>query len=175
MRDMHALRPLTRRAGAPLAVAAALVLGLAVAVVAASALPADTVRALETSPYVYVASERQAGGFGTPAEIWFMWDGGAVWVATPATTWRARRLAAGRKKARIAVGSRSGPTFDAVGAVVKEPAAYERLYRTLAAKYPQGWKQYEERFRAGLADGSRVLIRYDPGAVTPSPASATTK
>jgi hypothetical protein len=169
MRAMHGLASASHRHTAVATVA--VVLALAADVTAAT-LPADTIKGLETSPYVYLASERKAGGYGTPAEIWFMWDGGAVWVATPATSWRARRLAAGRKKARVTVGSRSGPTFDAIGAVVKDPAAYETLYRTFAEKYPQGWKQYEERFRTGLADGSRVLIRYEPaGAVAASPAA----
>jgi hypothetical protein len=130
--------------------------------VATAALTPEIETALRTSPYVYIASQRKAGGFGQAAEIWFMYRDGAVWVASPATTWRARRIRAGRPKAMIAVGKREGPTFEATGQLVKDPKAYEALFTTLAEKYPDGWKQYEQRFRSGLADGSRVLIKYEP-------------
>ena len=88
--------------------------------------PPELGRALETSRYVYSATARKAGGFGTPAEIWFMYDRGAVWVASPPTTWRVKRIRA-----------------------------------------PEGWPQYESRFREWLQDGGRVLIRHGP--VTPQP------
>lgn len=130
-------------------------------------LPADLGRALETSRYVYIATARKAGGYGTPAEIWFMYDRGAVWVASPPTTWRVKRIHAGRTSARIAVGTKDGPSFAATGSLVRDPAVYERLFTTYAQKYPEGWPQYESRFRQGLQDGSRVLIRYQP--VTPLP------
>lgn len=143
-------------------VAALLVVAALAAPGAAAALSSDVERALATSPYVYVATERKAGGFGTPAEIWFMWDAGAVWVASPPTSWRAKRIRHGRTKARIAVGRRDGPTFAADGAIVRDPAVYEKLFAVFAKKYPDGWPTYEARFRDGLRDGSRVLIRYRP-------------
>ena len=159
-----------RRAAAVLAIAVALAGGLARprAAVAADLTPA-LADALATSRYVYIATERKAGGYGTPAEIWFMWDAGAVWVASPPTTWRVKRIRAHRPHARIAVGTKDGPSFTATGSLVRDPAAYERLFATYAKKYPEGWPQYESRFREGLRDGSRVLIRYVPAA-EPTPA-----
>ncbi len=156
---------------------------LGLAMVLASVLPRpsgaevtpELAQALATSPYVYIATERKGGGYGAPAEIWFMWDGGAVWVASPPTTWRVKRIRAGRPHARIAVGSKDGPSFAATGSLVSDPAVYERLFTTYAKKYPEGWRQYESRFRDGLKDGGRVLIRYAPAAAAPaavvSPAS----
>ncbi len=132
----------------------------------------EITRALESSTYVYIATQRKDGGFGAPAEIWFMYDQGSVWVASPATTWRVKRIRAGRSAARIAVGTKDGPRFDATGELVRDPAAYERLYATFAKKYPDGWPKFEARFRDGLQDGSRVLIRYRPLAVAPSPRSS---
>jgi hypothetical protein len=111
---------------------------------------------------VYIASARKDGSFGAPAEIWFMWGDGVVWVASPTTTWRVRRIRAGRPRARVAVGSQGGPTFEALGTIVTEVARYDDLYHAFAAKYPDGWPKWEQRFRSGLADGSRVLIRYQP-------------
>lgn len=150
-------------------VAALLLVGaLAAAADEAAALDPALDRALATSPYVYLSSERKSGGFGTPAEIWFMWEDGAVWVASPPTSWRARRIRAGRTKARIAVGRKDGPSFAAEGAFVRDPAAYEKLCATFAKKYPDGWPKYEQRFREGLRDGSRVLMRYRPVAEAPA-------
>ena len=155
---------------------AALVTGLATtATVWSATLPADTVAALERSPYVYVATERKDGAFGAAAEIWFMWHDGAVWVASPPTTWRAKRIKAGRTAARIAVGTKDGPSFAAKGSFVRDPAIYEKLFTTYAQKYPDGWPKYEARFRDGLKDGSRVLMRYEPVAGLPTNAAPSAR
>ncbi len=144
------------------AVLALLVIASAAGAIAAAPLGPEIEHALASSTYVYIASERKDGSFGTPAEIWFMWDDGAVWVASPPTSWRAKRIRAGRMKARITVGTKNGPTFTAEGSFVRDPAVYERLFATYAKKYPDGWRSYEARFRDGLKNGSRVLMRYRP-------------
>ncbi len=51
---------------------------------------------------------------------------------------------------------------------MRDPALYEKLCATFAAKYPDGWPKYERSFRAGLRDGSRVLMRYRPIADAPA-------
>ena len=150
-----------RRGRRPLAVAA-LAFYAGALPAPARALGAEVEAALETSPYVYVSSQRKDGSFGAPAEIWFMYHDGAVWVASPTTTWRVRRIRAGRTKARIAVGKVNGPTLAAVGSIVTDPALHQAMFRTFARKYPQGWPQYEDRFRRGLADGTRVMVKYRP-------------
>jgi hypothetical protein len=142
---------------------------------AAAALAPDVERALADSTYVYIATERKGGGFGAPAEIWFMWDRGAVWVASPPTTWRAKRIRAGRTDARIYVGKKEGPLVVATGSFVRDPAAYDRLFATFAKKYPDGWPKYEARFRDGLKDGSRVLIRYQPVATGPAASASAAR
>lgn len=146
-----------------LALAAVAILALpVVSVPKAAALNSEIEGALRTSTYVYIASKRKDGSFGKPSEIWFMYQDGAVWVASPTTTWRARRIKANRAKARIAVGKPDGPTFKAKGSIVKDTAVYDEMYRTFAKKYPDGWPKYEQQFRKGLADGTRVLIKYAP-------------
>jgi hypothetical protein len=145
------------------AVAAGLTIGaLCVGHVQAGALSAQVESGLHTSRYVYISSSRKDGSFGKPAEIWFMYEGGAVWVASPKTTWRVRRIHAGRPRARIAVGTRSGPTFLATGSVVTDTSPREAMFRAFAKKYPEGWSKWEQPFRQGLADGTRVLIKYTP-------------
>jgi len=139
---------------------------------AAGVLTPEVERELARSTYVYIATQRKDGMLGSPAEIWFMWDQGAVWVASPPTTWRVKRIRHGRALAQIAVGTRYGPAFTAKGALVRDPAAYERLCATYAKKYPDGWPKFEARFRDGLKDGSRVLVRYEPIAALPTTAAS---
>ena len=129
---------------------------------AALALSTDLEKGLKESQYVYIQSERQSGALGKPAEIWFMYDGGAVLVGTPQTAWRVKRIKAGRKRARIAVGKADGPAFDATGELVKDPAVEQRLLDEFGRKYPEGWKRFADRFREGFKTGDRVIVRYTP-------------
>ena len=119
--------------------------------------------ALDKSKYVYIQTERKDGTFGSKAEIWFMEYKKAIWVASMKTTYRARRIAAGRARAKIWVGSRNGPLIEANGAIVEDPAINEVLFERFAGQYPDGWPKYESRFRQGLTkQGSYVLIKYTP-------------
>lgn len=140
-----------------------LVLGLSYPA-SAGGMSAEVQTALDTSTYVYIQSERKSGDFGSKAEIWFLHHDGAVWVGTPATTYRVKRIQAGRAKAKIWVGSRDGPVFDAVGSLEQDEDVLQLMYRTFAEKYPDGWLTYEDGFRSGFADGSRVLVRYAPAS-----------
>jgi hypothetical protein len=85
-------------------------------------------------------------------------------VASPPTTWRVRRIKAGRTQAKIWVGKPDGPSFMATGAIANEPDVYPILFETYAKKYPDGWKNFEQNFRTGLKNGSRVLIKFTPNA-----------
>jgi len=141
----------------------------------ATALDAALKEKLATSTYVYISSQRKDGSFGKPAEIWFMYDQDAVWVGTPPTSWRVKRLKAGRRAAKIAVGSSDGPSFAAVGSVVQDPKVLDRMFEVYARKYPDRWPGYEQRFRDGMKDGSRVLVRYVPvGTPITSPTAHAT-
>ena len=130
--------------------------------VSAAEFSAELEQALKTSRYAYIASERKSGDLGRPAEIWYMYHDGAVWVGTPKATHRAKRIAAGRTKARVALGKPGGPAFDATGSIVDDAELTALLFERLAQKYPSGWKSFENGFRSGFQDGSRVLIKYGP-------------
>lgn len=143
-------------------VAATLSLTVLAATARAADLPEAVKSALAASKYVYIASTRKSGSLGKPAEIWFLWHNGAVYVGTPPTSWRARRIKAGRTQAKISVGKPDGPSFMASGAIVNEPDVLPVLFETYAKKYPDGWTQFEGKFRSGFKDGSRVLIKYTP-------------
>jgi hypothetical protein len=117
---------------------------------------------LASSTYVYIASTRKSGALSKPAEIWFLSYKGAVYVGTPPTTWRVRRIKAGHPQAKIFVGKPDGPSFMATGAIVNEPDVLPILFETYAKKYADGWSHFEEKFRTGFKDGSRVLVKYTP-------------
>jgi hypothetical protein len=117
---------------------------------------------LASSTFVYISSTRKDGTLSRPAEIWFLWHKGSVYVASPPTTWRARRIRWGRPQAQIWIGKPDGPSFTATGAIVNEPETQAVLLETYARKYPDGWKKWEESFRKGFTEGGRVLIRYTP-------------
>lgn len=135
---------------------------LALSATTVAALSPDIDRALRESKYVYVQSERKGGALGKPAEIWFFYDHGATYVGTRPTSWRVRRIQAGRKKARVAVGKADGPAFEASGEVVRDAAIERKLMEEFAKKYPEGWSRFADSFRDGFKTGDRVLVRYTP-------------
>jgi hypothetical protein len=128
--------------------------------------------ALAASPLVYVSPLRKDGSESTcHGEVWFVAEGGDVLVVTAADRWKAKALAGGRSRARLWVGDfgvwtradgkwRSAPGFDATASFEKDAAARERALQAFGKKYPAEWDKWGPRFRAGLADGTRVLIRY---------------
>jgi hypothetical protein len=141
---------------------ASCVLLVLLAVAALAALTPELRNALAEAHYVYIQSERKSGELGKPAEIWFFADGDTVYVGTRPSSWRVKRIKAGRARARIAVGSPNGPSFEATGRLVKDPAIEAKLLATFAKKYPEGWAKHAESFREGFRSGERVLVAYTP-------------
>lgn len=127
-----------------------------------SVLSAAQQKDLGAAKYVYIQSTRKDGSLSKPAEIWFLFHDGAVWVGTTPQSWRAKRIQAGRPRARIAIGKLDNEPFFANGEIVKDATAQELMLKTYADKYPDGWSRYAEKFRTGFQDGSRILIRYTP-------------
>ena len=135
---------------------------LVLVAVAWAALSPELDHALRDSKYVYIQSERKAGAQSKPAEIWFHYESGTVYVGTRPTSWRVKRIGWKRTKARIAVGKVDGPSFVATAEVVKDPDVERRMIEDYAKKYPDGWKTHEQAFRDGFKSGERVLVRYTP-------------
>lgn len=139
-----------------------LLLSCALPAASRAGLSPELVKALESSKYIYISSQRKDGSWSRPAEIWFLYHQGAVYVGTRPDSWRVKRIRWGRPRAKIAVGKPDGPTFYAKGAIVDEPSTVEKMLEVYATKYRDGWSRYEESFRHGFRDGKRVLIRYSP-------------
>jgi len=128
----------------------------------AEALSAEIEKELASATYVYIASTRKDGSLGEPAEIWFLYHDGAVYVGTNPTSWRVKRITWGRPAANIWAGKRDGDSFAATGEILDDDAIEAKILETFAEKYPEGWKKYGDGFRKGFADGSRVVVKYAP-------------
>lgn len=159
---MWRIRMQLRTQHVQLAVTVALLANFLIAPRAQAGLSTEIKTALASSKYVYIASTRKNGSLGKAAEIWFLYHNDAVYVGTPPTSWRARRIKAGRPQAKISVGKADGPSFMATGAIVNDPEAQQAMLEAYAKKYPDGWSKFEEKFRSGFKDGTRVLIKYTP-------------
>ncbi len=137
-------------------------------------LPEATRTALANSEVVYLTPLKSDGAESKcKAEIWFVEDGGSVFVVTASTAWRARAIAKGLTKARLWVGDfgtwtkandafRSAPMLETVGSVVTEADVQSRVLGHMGEKFRSGWLVWGPRFRDGIKDGSRVMLRYTP-------------
>jgi hypothetical protein len=135
------------------------------------------VRALDTSRYVYVSPLKGDGSESRcHAEVWFAWIDGAAVTIVASDRWKARAVARGLDRARIWVGDhgrwkgllgrneafRRAPSFEARATAVRDDALLDHLLVAYERKYPDEIESWRDRMRSGHADGSRVLIRYEP-------------
>lgn len=140
----------------------------------------DVQRAAEKSPLIYVSPLRSDGTESRcHGEVWFVTDGRDLLVVTAADRWRARAIEAGLARARVWVGDhgvwttseeafRKSPSIDFDGVLEKDGGRQAKLLESFGAKYPSQWSSWGPRFSKGLADGSRVMIRYRPAQAAAS-------
>lgn len=135
-------------------------------------------QAIAASALIYVTPIKRDGSESKcHAEVWFCPDGEDLLVVTRPELWRYRAVERGLDRARIWVGDhgvwkrskgafRSSPSFLARAKPISDDAeAVDRTLEAMAAKYAgAGWSAYGPVFKQGLADGSRVLLRYRPVA-----------
>ncbi len=106
------------------------------------------------------------------AEVWFVRERDDLYVITAADAWRARAARKGLSQTRIWVGDvgewddsaryKALPEVMASASLVSDEQAHARVLGIFGEKYPVQWLVWGPRFRKGLADGSRVLLRYRP-------------
>ena len=144
-----------------------MLLGSAGTRASAAALPA----AADRSALIYITPIRRNAQESTcQGEVWFMRDGDNLYVVTQADAWRARAIGLGQDVARIWVGDvgvwtrnpeyRDLPSVMAKGSLVTDPAVHASMLDKFGGKYTDEWPVWGPRWQAGLADGSRVMIRY---------------
>ncbi|MFT4676923.1 MAG: hypothetical protein ACJAX5_001085 [Patiriisocius sp.] len=129
---------------------------------------------LSSSELVYLTPIKSNGEESRcQAEIWFVYDGAAVYVCTRSESWRAQAPALSLASTRIWVGDlgqwqdtegkyKSLPTMMAQASIEYDQQEHKRVLELFGDKYGLAWLAWGPRFRKGLADGSRTLIKYRP-------------
>ena len=138
---------------------------------------ADPREALATSRLVYLTPIKSNGEESRcQAEIWFAHHEGDAFVVTPPDAWRAEAVAAGLDRARLWIGDfgvwtesdgayRQAPEIMATASLETDAEVHAQVLAAMGAKYADdGWERWGPRFKSGLADGARVMIRYRPDA-----------
>jgi hypothetical protein len=132
--------------------------------------------AIESSQLIYITPIKSDGKESScHAEVWFYAEGADLLVVTKKELWRSQAVMRGLDRARIWVGDhgvwkrsndafRKAPSFLAQAEHISSDAkAVERTLKAMGPKYANDeWSTYGPRFKQGLADGSRVLLRYRP-------------
>ncbi len=135
---------------------------------------AELLAAMEASEVIYVTPIRSNGTESRcQAEVWFANIGTTMYVVTGVDAWRSQAIRQGLTSSRIWVGDlgvwadingryKSLPMVNAVGSIETDPIAQARALDAMGDKYPLAWVLWGPRFRNGLSDGSRVMLRYRP-------------
>ena len=98
-----------------------------------------------------------------------------MYVVTGSSAWRAQAISRGLTQARLWVGEfgnwkdakdayRRAPEFMASAAIVNDAQVHATVLERFGKKYSVEWLYYGPKFREGLQDGSRVMLRYSPTA-----------
>lgn len=133
----------------------------------------STKESLSNSRLIYLTPIRSDGSESKcKGEIWFSFDGDShVHVVTQYDAWRANAIRQGLTSARIWVGEfgiwtragdsyRSAPELMLEGAIEDNASAQDTVLSTMGKKYSDEWGVWGPRFREGLRDDSRVMLRY---------------
>ncbi len=140
------------------------------------ALANDITQGLKTSDLVYLTTIKSDGQESAcQAEIWFTYDGASIYVCTGTDSWRARAPTLGLTMTRVWVGDlgrwqntdgryKRLPVLMAKASIETDKAELERILELFGNKYSMSWLVWGRRFRKGLADGSRTMLKYQPVA-----------
>jgi hypothetical protein len=93
---------------------------------------------LESSSYIYVATERKNGELGSFSPIWFMYDQGKIFFTTSPGSWKAKRIAKGRPLT-IHVGTENGPVLVGKAQKITDAAYIDKMGAAYGDKYWMAW------------------------------------
>ena len=119
--------------------------------------------ALKTEKHIYVATQRVNGEWSTPAPVWFMYDGEAVYLTTAPTSHKAHRIRRG-SSVRVWVGKKDGPFFEGEAQFVKDQAVVERMAQAYAQKYWLAWLGLFRPRPGRIATGKTLVVKITPVA-----------
>ena len=130
----------------------------------------DVKSALTSSNLVYLSPIRANGSLSScQAEVWYVMVGADVYVCTATGSWRAQAPRRGVVNTQLWVGDlgvwtradyQSLPSIKGTASVESDAARIETALQLFGQKYASGWDTWGPRFRQGLKDGSRTLLRY---------------
>jgi hypothetical protein len=130
------------------------------------------IAALGRSQLIYLSPVLTSGEASTcHGEVWYIYHGDKVYVVTQADAWRVEAIKKGLVRAKVWVGEfgqwrrakgkyKSAPYLELEGELENNPSVHEELLPYFGAKYAAEWDRWGPRFRKGLANGSRSLLRY---------------
>ena len=119
--------------------------------------------ALKTEKHIYVATRRVNGEWSTPAPVWFMYDGEAVYLTTAPSSHKAHRIRRG-SPVRVWVGKKDGPLFEGEARFVKDPAVVERMAQAYTQKYWLAWLGLFRPRPGRIATGKTLVVKITPVA-----------
>jgi hypothetical protein len=93
---------------------------------------------LQSSSYIYTATQRKSGEASDSVPIWFMYDGDKIFFTTGPESWKAKRIERGSPLI-INVGSKDGPKLVGKAAKVTDPALIDRMGQAYSDKYWIAW------------------------------------
>ena len=129
---------------------------------------------MDESELIYITPIRSDGKESRcQAEVWFVHHQSDLYVVTADDAWRAQAIGKGLTRTRIWVGDvgawgdsegtyRSLPQVEAVASQIADAETQNSVLDAMGGKYSVEWFVWGPRFRNGLADGSRVMLRYQP-------------
>lgn len=131
---------------------------------------------LQASDLVYLSPLKSNGKESAcQAEIWFAYDGASIYVCTGSESWRAVAPTLGLAMTRMWVGDlgqwqdtdgeyKNLPSMLAKASIESSQEEQTRVLELFGDKYRLSWLVWGRRFRKGLADGSRKMLKYQPVA-----------
>ena len=146
--------------------------GLAIA--AASGGIAGLAHATAESALIYLSPLQSNGALSRcQAEVWFVSDGPDMCVVTDKDAWRAKAVEQGLAPTQVWVGDvglwqksdgayKNLPSMRAGASFERNADKHAQLLSVFGRKYAREWDTWGPRFKKGLADGSRVMLRYTP-------------
>lgn len=127
--------------------------------------------ALTESNLIYLSPVKSSGELSScQAEVWYAMLGPDIYVCTAADSWRARAARLGVNSTKIWVGDlgvwrradyQSLPSVMATAGVETDQAKITAVLAQFGRKYATEWPTWGPRFKNGLADGSRTMLRYE--------------
>lgn len=143
-------------------------------VLAGAAAAPGLIRAASESPLIYLSPLQTNGELSRcQGEVWFVGRAGDMFVVTDTSAWRAQAIRQGLSRTQVWVGDvglwqrsngryKNLPSLQAQGSLIDDAVVHATVLRQFGDKYVDEWGRWGPRFQRGLADGSRVLLRYRP-------------